>query len=698
MKKRLLFKIILILILSILVISSSFKVVNADNGSASRSWTIDSNGDYIPTQDAYLAMKVVKEFEVLNASTSSKTTLSSPEDIYYQEDLKLFFIADAGNKRVLVTDSSMQKAIEVGVGILKEPKGIFTDKEGKIYVADYGCQAVVIFTPNVALDLKNNVSDYNVTYITKPNHPLYGEDMTFKPCKIAVDKSGMMYVVDSGNANGLVTITSDNEFSGYFGANYVTPTLSYIIKFIFSTDEQKAQLYRSPISPSNLTIDYDGLINTVTTGLTKSSLKKLNITGANLFSDSMMGISDKFQDIAIGPTSTIYAIDSYGYIYEYDQEGNLLFSVGGSDSSNKYIGLYESPKSIEVDDNYHLYVLDQSYIQILIPTDFSGYIHNALNLYNKGLYEESREPWEEVLKLNNMFELAHKGLGNAYLREENYKAALKEFKIAKDQEGYSQAYWEIRNVWISKNVPVIFIILLVIIIALFILNKLKLLEKPKLAFANLKTKVKEKKALGEFFYLFTFITHPLIGYDGIKREKKMSPKIATIWYVILFLVFVIHTIYLGFTFNTQDIENVSLLRVFTLTMLPILLFVVANHMISSIRDGNGRFKDVYTGTVCAFSPYIVFMPIVVLISNVLTLNESFIVTASSVVIYIWVFFLMYFMIKDIQDYQVGENNMNIFLTLITMLLFVAFAFLLYVLTSQLYEFIKDVILEVISGA
>ena len=63
--------------------------------------------------------------------------------------------------------------------------------------------------------------------------------MLFKPSKIVVDHVGTMYIQDAGNPNGLVQLTSDGEFLGYFGANYTTPDMAYIIKFMFSTKEQK---------------------------------------------------------------------------------------------------------------------------------------------------------------------------------------------------------------------------------------------------------------------------------------------------------------------------------------------------------------------------------------------------------------------------------------------------------------------------
>ena len=55
------------------------------------------------------------------------------------------------------------------------------------------------------------------------------------------------------------------------------------------------------------------------------------------------------------------------------------------------------------------------------------------------------------------------------------------------------------------------------------------------------------------------------------------------------------------------------------------------------------------------------------------------------------------MIKEIQELEVGETIANILLTVVTMILFVAFGFLLYALADQIISFIYDVIMEVISN-
>ena len=675
-------KIILFVTLFVLSLTASI-YVKANNGNIYKTYTSDASGNFIPTQDAYIAVKTIKEIPLTN---SSLHTIKDADDIYFNETLKQFYIADRGNHRVVVASADFSTGFEVGSEILKKPQGVFSSPDGKIYVADYDLKQVVIFDP----------ADFTTpTYIGKPTHPLYTESSAeFLPLKIVVDPVGTMYIVDSGNANGLVTITKDGEFSGYFGANYVKPSFSFVVKFLFATKEQKKQMYVSPISPTNLAIDEEGLINTISS-IKGSAVKRLNIAGTNLMTNLSWDTTE-FVDIAISPTGTIYCITKYGGISEYDREGNELFYFGGHDTTNTWIGLSRSPSSIEVDDEHSLYVLDGTMVQVYVQTEFASLVHEALALYNEGKYEESRVPWQKVLQMNNMFDLAHRGLGNAYLREMNYQEALKEFKLAKDTAAYSNAYWEVRNAWLNRYGYGLIIGLVALIIIIFVLAKVHVLDKAKAKLAVLRDKIYKVKIIEEVCYVGHFIRHPLDGFYEIKFHNKMSMASATILYIWFFILTLLGSFFTGFVFNTQDTQTLTVINLLLQSVIPVLLFVLCNYLISSITDGSGRFRDVYIGTICSLAPVLLFMPIVIILSNFIVASEAFLYTMPKLVLWGWSFGLMFFMIKDIEELQVGENIKNIVLTILTMLLFIAFAFLAYILGKQLVTFIINLIGEVFS--
>ncbi|MDQ9752344.1 hypothetical protein RFZ03_17015, partial [Acinetobacter baumannii] len=70
-------------------------------------------------------------------------------------------------------------------------------------------------------------------------------------------------------------------------------------------------------------------IYTVTPGEKNTSLKKLNIAGANLIEPD--AYDGKETSVAVGNHNNVYVASSDGYIYEYNTEGDLLFVFGGRD-------------------------------------------------------------------------------------------------------------------------------------------------------------------------------------------------------------------------------------------------------------------------------------------------------------------------------------------------------------------------------
>ena len=131
----------------------------------------------------------------------------------------------------------------------------------------------------------------------------------------------------------------------------------------------------------------------------------------------------------------IYMVSTNGDIYEYDANGRLLFQFNTKDSSMKQtLGLTNTPSGIVTDEAGNLYVLDRIYnnIQIYQRTVFVDLVHEAVTLYNDGRYLESKPIWEEILRQNTGFALAHAALGEALVKEGNYQAALAAFFEAKD--------------------------------------------------------------------------------------------------------------------------------------------------------------------------------------------------------------------------------------------------------------------------
>ncbi len=682
-------KFILLLMLTIIGLCNLQVTVNAaeDNGVPYKTYTVNQ-GSLEATQDAYIPVNSIQTFQYNNETIR----LSNAKDIFYTNQHLYIVNGVKDSPEIIITDLNLESTRVIRHADFKEPSGVFVSNANEIYVADPVASKIFVFDNSLQLLRTHG----------KPDSVLYTADSLFTPTKIAVDNLDTMYIIDTSTTSGILRITKEDEFLGFYGANNVTPSFEFIIRFMLASKEQREKLYTNPVPANNLAIDHDGLICTVTSGIDTEGggLRRLNLSGSNLLVDIQTGVIEDagFTDIFVGPIGNYYiGSNTTGLIYEYDKDGNLLFVFGGKSKGAAMAGLFTNISGITVTENYNLFVLDstQNVIQRFIPTDFSDTVHTAIGFYQQGKYNESKGPWLEVLRLNQTFDLAHAGLANAYLLEENYSKALEHFQLGNEKAGYSDAYLELRNLWMLQNFSIVIAIIAVVTVLGIAFYKIPAFQPAISKISDTKTKVLNKKYVKESCFVFRFIKKPFDSLYEIKYHNAVSLPTGIAFYLVFLIVILCSQMFSGFYFRAQEIETISLFETASIYIAPMLLFTVCNYLVSSINEGEARFKHILIATIFSFSPVILFTPFITLISNVLTANESFIIYFSTIVIWAWSFILLYFMIKDMQNYEAGETVKNILITIFAMILFVAVGYLLYVLSMHIVSFVQEVFREVL---
>ena len=642
-------------------------------------YTVDGYGSVTHTQTAYLPYETITKI--------GEENLAGPTDFTLLPDGSLY-ILDSGNRRVVVSNLEGELVSTFGEGTLKGPRGIYVTPEHICYVADRDAKSLFVFDEN---------GELTATY-GKPKEPMYGETLDFSPLKVVVNSAGTMYVICESNTNGIVEISpvEDGTFLGYFGTNATSASLWNIIWRSILTDAQRAKMQSNiPATPDNMAIDAKGIIYTVTRGEGSNTLKRLNIAGVNMISP---GQTDTVPAaVAVGNHDNVFVVSQQGFIYEYNNEGDLLFVFGGSDDGQQRIGLSTKVEAIQVGLDDKIYVLDsdKAQIQVYQPTEFTGYLHSALQLFSKGRYNESKEPLTKVLQMNNLFDYANMAMGKALYKEEDYEGALKYAKLSKDYEGYSDAFWEIRNNWLKKNLTRTVLIILGIVIFLKLMKlwdrKSGILNWPKKLlsrFANL-------RLVRQLTYVFTFMRHPIDGCYGIKAEGKVSVLSANILLVIGILFFIVNKYFCGFLFKTVREGSFDILSDIGMIVIALLLVVGCNYLMCTINDGEGKLKAIYCSFIYSFGPYLLLLPFVFLLSHAVTFNEEFFVSFGQLVMFAWILVLIVISIREINDYTVKETAKIIFLTLFTILIVCLLAFIIYVLWAQVIDFLQAVVGEVV---
>lgn len=631
-------------------------------------WAMGPGGRFVMTQDAYIPF------------AEMDLAISGAEDLFVTGDGSIY-VADTGNGRILKLDSHFQEVASYGEGLLEGPTGLFVDETGTIYVADGGQEMVFV------LDGRGEV----VSGFGRPTEPLFGQDKAFAPRKIAVDARQNLYIVSEGSVNGLVQLNTNGNFIGYFGANAATMSLKMILQRLFLTEEQLAQFIKNEAaSPSNITIDHQSLLFTVTAGTEEDeSISRFTVSGKNIF-PNIIGSTD-FRDIAVSEDGLVLAVAGDGTVFEYDLGGTLLFVFGAQDMGDQRLGTLRNPTAIERYGEF-IYVLDKDKNAIVVyrTTAFARQVHEGVRLYVDGFYGEAKPYFEEVLDFNGSFIMAYRGIGDAYFKEGAYQRALVAYRYGEDRDGYSQAFWELRNVILQRYLSQA-------MVGLFGLWLVWRVERHYgwLTPAGPTLRSLQKfKLVDDLFFLFRFIKQPVDSFYYIKQGLRGSLPFALLLYGWIMVVRLL-TLYLtGFVFNAYT--ALSEIRVEAEIVNTLLLFVLwnsGNYLISTISDGEGRVRDVIIGTAYSLFPYALCALPIALLSNVLTLNEIFLHTFSLNLMWSWMGIMLFIMVKEIHNYTFSETVRNVLLTLFTMALFMLTGYILYILFQQLFDFISAVFQE-----
>lgn len=353
--------------------------------------------------------------------------------------------------------------------MLNAPEGVFIhEKEQEIYIADTGNKRIVV------LDLEN----YGLLRIIGEPAELSGVTQ-FNPSKITVDLANRIYVVVQSSYEGILELTRDGEFSGYYGVN--TPMVSltdYFWKSIAS-DEQKQQMSKV-YAPAfnNITLDGEGFVMAVTYDLSASDMVfRLNSKGENvlreegntfvvgdIWSMSSSDTGSQFVDIAVTDFGTYALLDrSKGRIFLYNFDGELLNAFG---SMGNLKGEFKNPTSIAwlgdklvVTDN----TLNCAYI--LTPTAFGKAVLEGNEHYYFGRWDDALVSFRQALALNANYEAAYSGIGKNYLMKDDYETAMYYFKMGNNRTFYSKAYNGYRGEWLERHFLLIMILFLAIVAA-----------------------------------------------------------------------------------------------------------------------------------------------------------------------------------------------------------------------------------------
>lgn len=677
-------------------------------------YTYTYKGEVVESPAAYKIDKILSFDEV----AGEKKPLLTPSDIFVDSQNNCY-ISDTGNDRILVLDNTykLKKIIDkisdtLEVPVLKAPEGIFVTNDGDIYICDTGNARLVILN-----------EDYSFKQvIEKLESAVLPKGFIFNPKAVAVDKAKRIYTTVKGNIMGTVAITRKGEFDTFMGAQKVVPNFIDLFWRKFMTQEQIDRLPSFvPTEFNNIEIDKEGFLYVTTnsiaawnvySGIVNRSkagdyapVKKLSPSGVDVLnrngffppSGEVKMIFDPLKldagpssivDLAIGENEVYSLLDSKrGRIFTYNSDGHLLYVFGRNGQEE---GCFLQASAISYKGK-NILVLDKrtGKLTIFDRTPYGDTINEAIKLYNNRQYDKSAEKWASLTNVNNNFDIAYIGLGKSYLRSGDYNLAMKYFMLSSDKINYSKALAEKRKEDLGKYLILIFFGTILIIVLLgWLFGKIKkhndmILDDRKSRWYN------------QVLYGLYVNSHPFKGVGEIKGSNRGSVISALVILTFTIVVFIAKRILSGYLFTgSNNITEYNILDTILSIGLPIILFCVANWCLTSLMNGEGRFKDIFIVACYSTLPIALINVPLIFLSNVMTLEDTVIFTMISTFSYIWCGFILFTGIAVIHDYSFTKNLVTIILTIAGMIVIAFFGVLFANLIYKVFNFVYNLYMEI----
>jgi hypothetical protein len=205
------------------------------------------------------------------------------------------------------------------------------------------------------------------------------------------------------------------------------------------------------------------------------------------------------------------------------------------------------------------------------------------------------------------------------------------------------------------------------------------------------------KAVKQDFLKFPLhvIVHPFDGFWDMKFEGRGKISVALTVLALLVLTLILQKQFAGLLVNFVDPRTLNSLDDLQFTVLPFFLFCVANWSITTLMEGEGRFKEIVMATGYALLPIVLINLPLTLISRFMTQEETAFYWLMNSMASIWFIFLLFVGIMTVHQFTPGKAVLTLLLTVIAMGIVVFLGTLAFSLGLQIYWFIYDVYRELI---
>ena len=225
-------------------------------------------------------------------------------------------------------------------------------------------------------------------------------------------------------------------------------------------------------------------------------------------------------------------------------------------------------------------------------------------------------------------------------------------------------------------------------------------NNPQITLGETSARAERRKAgwhryLGSLRYGLHVITHPFDGFWDLVHEKRGTLAAAHTFLLLFLLTRVLKLMLTSFQFISAPIQYINVFEEMASLALPFIILCLANWAMTTLFDGKGRFRDIYTAMCYALIPYVLIQLPLILVSNVLTYEEGSFYGVLMSFSLIWCVFLAFVGLMEVHDYGPGKTIIFLVVTVVGALIIIFLLLTFFSLLSDAASYFISMYREIV---
>lgn len=191
-------------------------------------------------------------------------------------------------------------------------------------------------------------------------------------------------------------------------------------------------------------------------------------------------------------------------------------------------------------------------------------------------------------------------------------------------------------------------------------------------------------------YSFYVMLHPFDGFWDIKYDNKGKVRLALAILVLLTVTTILQRQWSGFVVNFNNPNELNSINELKYIVLPFLLWCVSNWSLTTLMDGEGKFREIIMVTGYALLPLAITHMASTVLSNVITLQEAAFYYFLESFAFIWFLWLLFIGTMTVHQYTVFKTLVTMGLTLLVMGVMMFLGLLFFSLIQQMLGFVLTI--------